>query len=428
MNIVSAIASSSTFERSQGIKQLKEALKTNLAKFLRYTVEARIGKTFWVSNEFSGEMSTHGRLNLPGSYAKLPSSKPLSGYCVAVITGEGGVLQGLPELAACCDLILQVDCDPKPLQFCALLLEEFKNAKQHTDMTWVLENALAKLKKVYPDIGDEEADEIYAQFQDYCWGMRRNLFSSAERFAEFKACQDHPIEQLCMNYFSKEAMAALSQTLKDHDASVRFLNLSNVLQYPISFYENHPYDGTIAKMTPARYVLELPFFKDAICAYSMFFGCQLFTATTATATVAEMPDALHSCTIIRRNWDLEYLARTKGDTVLYKQLLGKLNPAAVPARKLATRIFMFFAKYSIEEEHEWILRVTAARITPAEVQELKTYKQLIKTTYLLRTMNFQHRVVNIPPPRFFEILDKITAEPAAAETSLAADSVTQAVA
>lgn len=426
MNIVSAIASSSAFERAQGIKQLKEALKTNLAKFLRYTVEARIGKTFWVSNEFrGGEESTYGRLNLPESYAKLPSSKPLSGYCVAVITGEGGVLQGLPELAACCDLILQVDCDPNPLIFCALLLEEFKNAKQHTDMQQILEIVFAKLQEVNPDISNQEAGEIYIQFRDYCRGMRRNLFSSAERFAEFKACQYHPVAQLCLNYFSKEAMAALSQTLKDHGASVRFINMSNVLEYPISFYETHPYDGTIANMTPARYILELPFSKDAICAYSMFFGGQL---ATATATIAEMPDALHSCAINRRNWDLEGLSREKGDTVLYKQLCGKLNPAAVPARKLATRIFMFFAKYSIEEEHEWILRVTAARITPAEVQELKTYKQLIKTTYLLRTMNFQHRVVNMPPPRFFEILDKITAEPAAAETSLAADSATQAVA
>ena len=81
--------------RMEGLKQLQQDITNNLATFQEHTVEAQIPQTFWFSNECPGSISK--QLKLADSYARLPTSKPLSGYRVAIITGEGGLFQGLPE-------------------------------------------------------------------------------------------------------------------------------------------------------------------------------------------------------------------------------------------------------------------------------------------------------------------------------------------
>ena len=162
-------------------------------------------------------------------------------------------------------------------------------------------------------------------------------------------------------------MSALAQTLRDNGAVVHFFNSSNVCKYPENFYKMTPYDGMIANKTPSLYVRELPFSDDAICAYSMLYGFELFTAT---ATITEMPDALHSCALNRRDWDLRKLSQIKRGTLLYQQLCDTLG-AVGPAYQLTTRMFLFFAKYPILAGHDWILRLTAARLTTTEVQELQ---------------------------------------------------------
>ena len=406
MNLASAIASSSTIDRAQGIKQLQLALKENLAQFLHYTVGVRLCSTYWFSNEYK-ERENEQALKLADSYAHLRTLKPLSDYSIAIITGEGGLFQGLPELAACCDLILQVDCDPNILEFSALLLEECKKAEHYTDKDQVVEQAVAKFQKANPKIEAKHTSDILKEFQKYTTHMERNLFSSAERFAEFKRCLDHPVQQVCLNYFSKEAITTLSETLRNHGAKVRFLNISNVTEYPENFYKMTPYDGTIADKTPGQHVRELPFSDDAICAYSMLYGFELFTAT---ATIAQMPDALHSCALNRRDWDLRKLSQIKRDTLLFQQLCGTLG-AVDPTYQLTTRIFLFFAKYPILAGHDWILRLTAARLTTTEVQELQAQKQAIKSIY------FQNHRLSTKKSLFLKILDKITTEAAPPEAS-----------
>lgn len=406
MNLASAIASSSTLERLQGIKQLQLALKENLAQFLHYTVGVRLCSTYWFSNEYQ-ERENQQALKLANSYARLRTLKPLSDYSIAIITGEGGLFQGLPELAACCDLILQVDCDPKPLEFSALLLEECKKAEHYTDKDQVVTQAIAKFQKANPELKAKHTSNIFKEFQKYTTHMERNLFSSAERFAEFKRCLDLPVQQVCLNYFSKEAITTLSETLRNHGAKVRFLNISNVTEYPENFYKMTPYDGTIADKTPSLHLRELPFSDDAICAYSMLYGFELFTAA---ATITEMPDALHSCALNRRDWDLRKLCQIKRDTLLFQQLCGTLG-AVDPAYQLTTRIFLFFAKYPILAGHDWILRLTAARLTTTEVQELQAQKQEIKSIY------FENHRLSTKKSLFLKILDKITTEAAPPEAS-----------
>ena len=150
--------------------------------------------------------------------------------------------------------------------------------------------------------------------------MKGNLFSSAERFAEFKRCQDHPIQQLCQNYFSEEAMNALAQVLKNHCASVGFFNISNVCQYIMNFYQVNPFkDEETTNLTPDQYLHKLPFADNAICAYNQLFAptSQTFTAIT---TIPKLADALYDIAIRPRNQLLKELTLSKGEITLFEQL------------------------------------------------------------------------------------------------------------
>lgn len=395
-----------SFDRAQGLQRLKQELENKLSKFRTHDVYIKYFGGCWFSNEYHDTSGENG-LKLVDSYARLPTSKPLTNYSIAMITGEGGLFQGLPELAACCDLILQIDCDPNLLLFNALLLEECKKAKKSTDKTKVLEQAIARLRVANPRINEQDIDDIREGFDNYTRCMVLNLFSSAKRFAQFKACQDHPVQQLCLNYYSKEAMTDLAQTLRDHGAVVRFFNITNVFDYPMDFYENTPYDETKADVTPDQYVHCLPFADDAICAYSQFYGPRLFTAT---ATIPEMTEVFYSSVISRRNRDLKALALLKQDLPLRMQL-GGTQESEQPTLQLSTRIFQFFAKHSIETRHEWILRLTAARLTNAEIEELKVHKEAIRSLYL------ESHPTGTPESLPLKILDKITTEPTLAKSA-----------
>lgn len=401
LKTASACTSPGIPERAQGLRKLQQSIESNLATFRPYSANSTLGTTYWFSNEVPYATSVREAVRLDDSFAQLPTSKPLSGYHIAIITGEGGLFQGLPELAAACDLTLQVDRDPRPLQLSALLLEECKKTEKYpendSEKMAVLTRAIDRLQEADPECNAEDAEAIAGQFKIYITGMKRNLFSSADRFVEFKRCQDHPVQQVCLDYFSEEAMTALTDTLKDHDASVRFLNISNVCEYPKEFYQAIPYDGAKINITPCQYILQLPFSEDAICAYSQLFGYRLFTAT---ATVPEMADALHANSISGRNRDLRALARTNDDMQLYTRLLqvSSLDGASAreleqvtlycltygpgPTHQLLTRIFQFFAKYPIAAEDEWILRMAAFRLTSSEVEELKAHKEALKSDYL----------------------------------------------
>ena len=393
-------------DRAQGLQLLKQDLEKKLSKFRTRIVDIKDCGNSWLSNEYPDTSGEDG-LKLVDSYARLPTSKPLTNYNIAIITGEGGLFQGLPELAACCDLILQIDCDPNLLLFNALLLEECKRAKDYTDKTKVLEQAIARLQAANPRISKQNIENIREGFYNYTRHMVLNLFSSAKRFAQFKDCQDHPLQQLCLNYFSKEAMTSLAQTLRDHGAVVRFFNITNVFDYPMSFYQNTPFDETTANLTPDQYVHCLPFADDAICAYSQFIYPRILTATV---TIPEMAEVLCSCVINRRNRDLRALAEQKQDQPLVMQLRGTLK-SEQPKLELTTRIFQFFAKHSIETRHEWILRLTAARLTNAEIEELKAHKEAIRSLYL------ESHPTGTPESLPLKILDKITTEPTLAESA-----------
>lgn len=442
-NTTSTCAFAGTTARVQDLRKLQQDIENNLAKFHQRTVKGFPGfgnvttylpeKVYWFSNEYTAPNPLRKAVKLADSFAGLPTSKPLSGYRVAITTGEGGFFVGLPEIAACCDLIVQLDCDPRPLQLSAHLLEEIKKTENYpeslSDQKEVLARAISNFQAANPEINDIDVLAINRFFDHYIAGMKRHIFSSAERFAEFKRWQDHPVQQVCLDYFSKEAMNALAETLKDHNASVRFLNISNVCEYPEEFYKAIPFDdnGTNISITPSQYVQGLPFSDDAICAYSQLFGSRLFTAT---ATIPKMADALYGSAISGRNRDLRALS-SKYDRSLYTWFLEQAAYEGMPARdrelvdsfidihgtgpshQLPTRIFRLFAKHPVETRYDWILWLTAGRLTSSEVEELKVHKKELKADYLE-----SHPVdsMNSQPPFFSKILDMITAETTQAET------------
>lgn len=392
-------------ERAQGIWKLQQDLKENLSKFQTHTIKVQQTNSCWFSNEYP-IISLQKKLNLADSYAHLPTSKPLSDYRIAIITGEGGLYSALPELANF-DLILQIDCDPNPLELSACLLEELKQAESYPDKFEFFNRAFAKFRAKNPNI---DGLKVSTDFSRYTQGMKGNLFSSAERFAEFKRCQDHPIQQLCLNYFSEEAMNALAQVLKNHCASVGFFNISNVCQYVMDFYQVNPFkDEETTNLTPDQYLHKLPFADNAICAYSQLFAptSQTFTATT---TIPKMADALFDIAIRPRNKLLKELTLSKGEITLFEQLCDTPKKE-LATLQLPTRIFQFFAKYTIAAKHEWALRLTAARLTNSEIEELKVHKEAIKSLYL------QSHPTSTEPSLLIKILGKITTEPTLTESA-----------
>ena len=283
--------------------QLQQDFEKNLAQFREHAVRVRLDITYWLSNEYPLG-AEYQNVRLFDSFVHIPSPKPLSEYRVAILTGEGGLFRGFHKLAANSDMTLQIDCDPRPLALSACLLAELRSLDTFTNKNQVLNNALKRLQASNPEITARQIKTIRYKFEEYTAHMPNNLFTDQNAFIDFKHFQDHPVVQVCLSYFSEEAMSALAQTLRDNGAVVHFFNSSNVCEYPSYFYWNNPYSGEI-RCIPSQYMQKLPFSNDAICAYSQLIGSPHFTAT---CPAADMEERLYSLAIKRRNRALKLLA------------------------------------------------------------------------------------------------------------------------
>ena len=418
--------------RSQQTERLQWDFENKLPKFQGRTVEARLDRTYWFSNEYPVG-SSYQYVRLFDSFARIPFPKPLSEYRVAVLTGEGGIFCGFSALAANSDMILQIDCDPLALQFSACLLAELRSLDTFTDKNQVLENAIKRFQSINPDITERQIKTIREQFEEYTVNMSGNLFTDRDNFRDFKHFQDHPVVQVRLNYFSETDMDTFIKILRDNGAVVHFLNVSNVCEYPKQFYVANPFRGEVTGIHPARYMLKLPFSGDAVCAYSQLFGFLFFTAV---CSVAEMEEHLHATAINRRDRDLKKLAKDHHDPL--EQYLHTALEVGEREFKLTTKIFLFLAKHANLANADWMLRLTAARLTAEEIQELKVNRHLIETLYLENQV--QQPVAQVEPPLLFKILDKVlddtldktpdkpsdqrVTEPASAETEQSMDCAT----
>ena len=382
--------------KAQQTRQLEDDIQQNLPKFGHHCVDLRLSGSYWLSNEFP-EASGEERVQLAKSFAQLPKQKSLSEYRIAILTGEGGLLQAFSELANSCDMTVQIDCDFLTLQFQRFLLAECRKAEKYTDKHKVLDRTIEQLRAVHPDLSDGQIEDIREQFERYTTGMKRNLFSSPERFAEFKRCQDHPVRQICMNYFDKKDIELLSRILERNNAVIAFLNISNVCDYPALFYLANPFRDELAGVTPSRYLRQLPFSKDAICAYSQLFDANLFTAT---CPVDKMEEHLYATSINRRDRVLRRLSQDHSDPLLQNIYAAKepgSNELQAP-----TKIFQFFAEHPELKESGWILRLTAAHLSHEETQELRSYRDEIKALCLYQ---ISHQDDQSATPLLCRILD-----------------------
>ncbi len=372
-----------------GLQQLQSDLNTHLARWQHRAVDSCLDETYWFSNEFEAGPFQE-ELRLANSFAEIPQKKDLHSYHIAILTGEGGLFQGLPELAAQCDLTLQLDCNPLPLQFCRYLLEESYKAESYKDKSLVLKNAILRFQQSNPQITGKQIKEIHTQFSDYTIGMRNNLFASPERFAAFQECQGHPIQQICLDYFSKENMVALATTLKQHDAVVHFFNASNVCEYPMYFYQANPYQGEVHGTTPCLYMRQLPFSENGLCAYSQLFGMRFFTGTCPTA---EMEKELNATTLSRRNRVLKKLAENQCESANFlAESYEEQEPQDKQPTLVPTRIFLFCARYPQHRDNNWILRLTASQLTHEERRNLTAHRHTILATYTQNTSPQAHQV------------------------------------
>ncbi len=391
--------------KAQGLERLQTALDQNLCQWQRHAVASCLDETYWFSNEFeAGPLQE--QLRLVDSFAQIPQKKALHSYHIAILTGEGGLFQGLPELAAQCDLTLQLDCNPLPLQFCRYLLEESYKADAHTDKELVLNKAISRFQASNPHITATQIKELRTQFSDYTIGMRNNLFASPERFAAFQQCRNHPVQQICLDYFAKENMAALAATLKQHDAVVHFFNITNVCEYPMYFYQTNPYQDEVQDINPCLYMRQLPFSDNGLCAYSQLFGIKFFTST---CTIANMEQDLHATALNRRDRMLKKLAAAQWEsTDIFVEHDESSEPGENnPPELLPTRVFLFCAHHPGLRDNNWILRLTASRLTLKEHRNLQIHSHKILAIY---TQNTSPRPngTRYPAPFLPQLLHKAT--------------------
>ena len=409
MNLTSGHIFPDTAERARVLQQLRQDIVKNLAPFQHQTETSRLVATYWFTNEFSIS-SKDPNVRLVDSYNRIPPRKTLSEYRTAVITGEGGILQGLPELAAHSDMTIQVDCDPMPLLLTAYFLEELRGLETYIDKHQLLDRVLKRFQQENPQITPRQIHKIRDKFERYAANMSRCVFSTPERFAEFKRCQNHPVQQVCLSYYSKEAMSELSKTLRQYGAVVHFFNPSNVCEYPMQFYQANPYQGEVADIDPSLYMRMLPFSDDAVCAYSQLFGSEFFTRTCSHI---EMGEHLYATAMNRLDRELRQMAKKYNQVPIDKRAV-KVWEDNDRTLQRSTKLFLATAQHPDQPHCEWMLRLTAARLSPTAIQELKEYQQVIKA---IAFDNQDKAASSTNPPLVLRILDQIIADSSTNRTS-----------
>lgn len=402
MNIASAHVFPSAADRAQGIQQLQQDIEKSLIQFRQHTAHGRLGSTYWFSNEFPIGRSDQ-RVQLVESYTRVPARKALSEYRVAIVTGEGGLFQGYPEVAEPSDLILQIDCDPLPLLLAAYFLEELKGLEKYIDKYILLERVLKRFQRENLRVTPRHIEEIRAQFEGYTVNMHNSVFSTPERFEEFKRYQNRPVQQVCLSYFCQEAMEALSEVLRRHGAVVHFFNPSNVCEYPMYFYQANPYRGEVINIEPSRYMQMLPFSDDAVCVYSQLFGSDFFTRTCPHTEIGER---LHANAMNRLERELTLIAKTYTAPRDARTMeIWETNNATL---QQGTKVFLFIAEHPELDSNEWMLRLTAARLEPAAIEELKKYQHTIKAIARDNQVKVSGDSTSVPLTE--TILDKVIAD------------------
>ena len=377
-----------------------------MSPYRQQTAHERLVPTYWFSNEFAVG-AAYQRVQLVESYMQIPPRKNLTEYRIAVITGEGGILQGWPELAANSDMIIQVDCDPMPLRLSACFIEELKRLDSYIDKYKLRDRVLTRFQQQNPELTPDQIEEIRDKFEEYTVHMRNCIFSTPERFEAFKRCQDHPLQQLCFSYFSRKAMDEFTQTLRDHGAVVNFFNASNVCEYPENFYPANPFQGEVEGVEPSQYMKKLPFSSDAVCAHSQLFGSDFFTKT---CPAAEMGKYLHANAMNRLDRELKHLTKK------YKKPVDLRTTEAWEASNrtllLSTKVFMFVAERPDLPCSEWMLRLAAARLEPAAIEELKKHQHTIRAVALDNQArdSMGGAIPGTGLPLTIRILDKVLAE------------------
>ena len=177
--------------------------------------------------------------------------------------------------------------------------------------------------------------------------------------------------------------------------------MSNACEYPEDFYQLNAFRDEIDGVTPSQHLHQLPFSKDAICAFSRLFGINFITVT---CPVDKMEKHLYLAAIDQRDRVLKRLSQKYHDPLfskLYDAKDPKSNELQAP-----TKIFQFFAEHPRLEESEWILRLTAAHLSQKEFEELRSHGEKIKALCLHR---LSHQGDESATPLLCRILDQVVA-------------------
>ncbi len=151
---------------------------------------------------------------------------------------------------------------------------------------------------------------------------------------------------------------------------------------------------------------QLPFSDNGLCAYSQLFGIKFFTST---CSIANMEQDLHATALNRRDRMLKKLAAAQWEsTDIFVEHDESSEPGENnPPELLPTRVFLFCAHHPGLRDNNWILRLTASRLTLKEHRNLQIHSHKILAIY---TQNTSPRPngTRYPAPFLPQLLHKAT--------------------
>ena len=272
---VSSLESIRQKKAEQCVHDLKQAFPMG-NKDMPQTLSAH----FWYSNDIALNID---RPNFQSMLKAMEEKTPSLSHAprVAMLAGESFLLPILPELGKHCDVVMMTDYDLSLLQAQLKRIELMTHCESHLNeerFAAAIHNYIA-----HSFGGDKKSlrDDMSLLKDDL---GDRWPFSSPERFAEVKeALSRLRFVPVGINLFCPESMEKLAKVLKDNEAEVHIINLTNIFDYPGEFKLNNVYKDTgsdLHTLKPGHLLRQLPAHPEALVHTSRIFRFPLGSTVT----------------------------------------------------------------------------------------------------------------------------------------------------
>jgi hypothetical protein len=252
-------------------KLIKNCQLAKLTPPKQVTVEDINKDHYWYSNDFDNIGGSASKLQYTDFLTHLATAKTSTNnnLKVAFLVGESSILSSVPELAQNCDLIIIVDFDIFLLKHIDLMIDSFASCSSEADEDEYFKNLHQTTTDVMsiPDRINVTTNDLQRTHKNAKEGLKEfYAFSSEERFQQVKhALSTTPVVTIKMDLFDQESMKSLADILKQEQAEITAVNLTNALEYTEPFFNSFDYQGNQSINSIHANIKNLPINENATC-------------------------------------------------------------------------------------------------------------------------------------------------------------------